>query len=91
MEDIIRKKWMQTPYSVVDEWVGKLIPNLGHSKGRDSKHVKIINLYRDVKEIMASNLGRQENNTILEKLDQMEENYDAFITTILTSNEEGSG
>jgi hypothetical protein len=37
--------------------------------------------------MVASDLGRQETNTILEKLDQMEVKYDAFITF----DEEASG
>jgi len=36
--------------------------------------------------MVACNLGRQNTNTILEKLDQMEEMYNVLITTILTSN-----
>jgi hypothetical protein len=39
--------------------------------------------------MVACNLGRQNTNTILEKLEKMEETYNVLITTILTSNAKG--
>ena len=41
--------------------------------------------------MVASNIGIQKTNTIIEKLDQMDAKYDAFITAVLTSNEEEFG
>jgi hypothetical protein len=47
-----------------------------------------VDLYWHVKEMVASNIGRQEANLISEKLDQMEAKYDASIIAILTSDED---
>lgn len=71
MEDRIRQKRTQTPDSVVDEEVGKVISDHGHSRSRDLKYAKMVDLYWHVKEMMASNFGRQEIHPIMEKLDQM--------------------
>jgi hypothetical protein len=75
----------------VDDWVGGVIPNLGHSKGRDPKYAKIVDLYWHVKEMIAYNIGKQEVNHVIKKLKQMESKYDAFTNVILTGDEKENG
>jgi hypothetical protein len=60
----IQKKRPQTPDQEVDEVVGWVIPDPRHSRGRDSKYAKIVDLYWHVKEIIACNMGREEANPI---------------------------
>lgn len=63
IEDRITQKRTQIPDTVVDAEVGRVIPDPGHSRGRDSKFSKIVDLYWHVKEMVASKIGREEVKT----------------------------
>lgn len=63
IEDRITQKRAQIPDTVVDAEVGRVIPDPGHSRGRDSKFAKIVDLYWHVKEMVTSKIRREEVKT----------------------------